>query len=107
MGLTQHHPFDPLTGDEIAAAVEVVRKYQSGQLLFNAVTLYEPRKAEMLRWLEHPSDANRPARIADVTVILPDGKVLDGLVDLKTRKVQKWENLDGLQPIVSPLSCCN
>ncbi|KAH7244475.1 copper amine oxidase [Fusarium redolens] len=102
MGLTQHHPFDPLSGDEIAAAVEAIRKYQSGQLLFNAVTLHEPRKKEMLRWLEHPSDGNRPARIADVTVILPDGKVYDGLVDLKTRKVQKWEKLDGLQPIITP-----
>ena len=101
MGISQHHPFDPLTGDEIAAAVDVIRKYQSGQLLFNAVTLHEPRKADMLKWLEHPSDGNKPARIADVTVILPDGAVYDGLVDLRTRKVQKWEKLDGLQPIVS------
>ena len=37
----------------------------------------------------------------DVTVILPDGAVYDGLVDLRTKKVQKWEKLDGLQPIVS------
>ncbi|KAM0471706.1 hypothetical protein ACHAP7_008971 [Fusarium lateritium] len=106
MGLTQHHPFDPLTGDEIAVAVEVVRKYHSGKLLFNAVSLYEPRKAEMLKWLEHPSDANKPARIADVTVILPDGMVHDGLVDLKTRKVKKWEKLDGLQPIITPEELC-
>jgi primary-amine oxidase len=47
MGLTQHHPFDPLSGDEIAAAVEAIRKYQSGQLLFNAVTTRAPQEGDV------------------------------------------------------------
>lgn len=101
------HPFDPLSADEISASVDIVKKYHSGPCYFNVVSLHEPRKAEMLRWLEHPSDSNRPARIADVVVILPDGKVYDGLVDLRAKKVTKWEKLDGLQPIVSAIALFN
>ncbi|SPO03152.1 probable peroxisomal amine oxidase (copper-containing) [Cephalotrichum gorgonifer] len=94
------HPFDPLTKAEIEAAISVVSKAH-GNVVFNVVSLQEPRKAEMTRWLESPSTAPAPARVADVVVIAPGGKVYDGLVDLKEGKITQWDLLDGLQPIIT------
>ncbi len=93
------HPFDPLSNAEIETAVEVIRN-EKGQLAYNAVTLLEPRKSEMLAWLANP-DSKRPARIADVVAIAPAGKVVEGWVDLSEKKILKWEELDGVQPLVS------
>ncbi|KAI2628632.1 copper amine oxidase [Hypoxylon sp. NC1633] len=94
------HPFDPLTLEEIESAISIVKKAH-GQLLFNVVSLHEPRKAEMKVWLANSASAPRPPRIADVVVIAPGGKVYDGLVDLAAGKIIKWELLDGLQPIIT------
>lgn len=96
--LPPHHPLDPLSQVEIQSAVDLVKKAH-GELFFNVVSLHEPRKQEMTKWLEDPSTP-RPARIADVVVIAPGGKVYDALVDLATSTITKWELLDGLQPIV-------
>ncbi len=93
------HPLDPLSQVEIQSAIDLVKKTH-GELFFNVVSLHEPRKAVMTKWLEDPS-APRPARIADVVVIAPGGKVYDGLVDLASGTITKWELLDGLQPIVN------
>lgn len=96
------HPFDPLTNAEIESAVSIIRK-EHGQLHYNAITLKEPLKKEMLQWLENPQTP-RPLRIADVVVVAPGGKVIDGWVDLKAAKVIKWESLDGVQPLVCPVA---
>ena len=93
------HPFDPLTAAEIEAAVSIVRK-EHGSLYFNAVTLLEPRKAEMLPWLADPDHTNRPHRVADVVAIGKGSKVYDGLVDLEEKKILQWESVDGVQPLV-------
>ncbi|GAB1316098.1 peroxisomal copper amine oxidase [Madurella fahalii] len=94
------HPFDPLTLPEIEAATAIVRKAH-GDVFFNVITLQEPRKAEMTAWLAEPDAAPRPKRVADVVVIVPGGKVYDGLVDLTDVKITKWELLDGEQPIIT------
>ncbi|KAI1321240.1 peroxisomal copper amine oxidase [Xylariaceae sp. FL0255] len=94
------HPFDPLSQEEIESAIGLVKKAH-GELFFNVVSLHEPRKAEMTKWLEEPTNAARPARIADVVVIAPGGTVYDGLVDLASKTITKWELLDGLQPIIT------
>jgi primary-amine oxidase len=94
-----HHPFDPLSNAEIETAVQIIRK-EHGKVHYNAVTLYEPRKKEMLKWLEDPAHTPRPARIADIVAIAPGGKVYDGLVDLAEGKIVKWEALEGVQPLV-------
>ena len=93
------HPFDPLSETEIEAAVGIVRK-EYGQLFYNAVTLSEPRKVEMLLWLADPQHANRPSRVADVVAIGKGSKVYDGLVDLKEGRITKWVPLEGVQPLV-------
>jgi primary-amine oxidase len=93
------HPFDPLSNSEIETAVQIIRQ-EHGQLFYNAVTLWEPRKKEMMRWLADPQHSPRPSRVADVVAIARGGKVYDGLVNLKERKIVKWESLDGVQPLV-------
>ena len=81
-----HHPFDPLTRDEIAKAVAIVRESHS-DLFFNAITLLEPPKVEMMRWVENPKNTPRPHRIADVVTIGRGSKVYDGHVDLDEGKL--------------------
>lgn len=95
------HPFDPLSATEIEHAIAIVRK-QHGQLKYNAVSLSEPKKAEMLAWLATPDTVPRPRREAEVVVV--GGSFLyDGIVDLVDGKISKWERLEGVQPIVSSL----
>ena len=98
-GASSHHPLDPLTGSEIESAVDLVRK-EHGNLFFNAVTIQEPRKADMLAWLEDPEHKARPARVADVVCLNKGGKVLEGLVDLDVQKVTRWDSIDDEQPLV-------
>lgn len=95
------HPFDPLSREEIEATIAIVKKAHGNDLLFNVISLQEPRKAEMTAWLANPERAPRPTRIADAVAIGPNGKVYDGLINLQTRSIVSWEVLDGLQPIVS------
>lgn len=96
----QHHPFDPLTTEEIAAAVEIVRR-ENNSLHFNAVSLWEPRKADMMSWLASPDTAPRPHRVADVVCIGRGSKVFDGLVDLTEGRIIKWELMEGVQPLIT------
>jgi primary-amine oxidase len=98
-GSTPPHPFDPLMNSEIETVVQIIRR-EHGQLFYNAVTLWEPRKKQMMAWLEDPQHNPRPSRVADVVAIARGGKVYDGLVDLKEGKILKWESLDGVQPLV-------
>lgn len=93
------HPFDPLSNAEIEAAVQIIRK-EHGQLFYNAVTLWEPRKQGMLMWLQDPDHNPSPSRVADVVAIAKGGMVYDGLVDLNEGKIVKWESTDGVQPLV-------
>lgn len=93
------HPFDPLSEAEIEKAVAVVRTEHS-DVFFNAVTLWEPRKAEMMRWIKDPQNSPRPARVADVVCIGRGSKVFEAIVDLKEGKLTSWEQKDGVQPLV-------
>lgn len=98
---TQLHPFDPLSTSEIDAAVAIVRETHDGPLKFNTVTLSEPRKTQMMAWLEDPGNSPRPHRAAEVVAITPDGKLYDGIVDLTTNAVVEWNLLKGVQPLVT------
>ena len=101
--LPSSHPFDPLSAEEIEAAVALVRK-EKGDLFYNAVSLLEPRKSQMLAWLADPEHANRPHRVADVVAIGKGSKVYDGIVDLEEKKILQWESVEGVQPLVKPLN---
>jgi primary-amine oxidase len=94
------HPFDPLSEAEIARAVALVRS-DHADVFFNTVTLWEPRKAEMMAWIKKPESAKRPHRVADVVCIGCGSKVFDAVVDLTEGKIVSWELTDGVQPLVS------
>ncbi|KAI9762668.1 MAG: Copper amine oxidase [Chaenotheca gracillima] len=94
------HPFDPLSETEIETTVSILRQ-EHGSLFYNAITLWEPRKAEMLKWLTDPTHVVRPHRVADVVAIGKGSKVYDGLVDLDESKIVKWETVDGVQPLIT------
>ena len=103
------HPFDPLSAAEIEQAVRIVNAAY-GPLAYNAVTLHEPRKAEMLEYLASPGDGSggskaRPRRVADVVAIKKGGAVYDGLVDLEADegrgKVMTWTSMEGVQPLIT------
>ncbi|KXH56757.1 copper amine oxidase [Colletotrichum salicis] len=94
------HPLDPLSSAEIEKAIAAVTKTH-GEVFFNVVSLHEPRKAELTTWLASPSTTPLPARIADVVVIAKGGKVYDGLVDLASGAITKWELMQGVQPIIT------
>ena len=94
------HPLDPLSLLEIEAAVTTLRAAH-GKLFYNAVTLLEPPKAEMVKWLADTENAPRPARKADIVCIGTDGKVYDGLVNLTTGAVEGWEHTPNVQPLIT------
>ena len=94
------HPFDPLSATEIETAAAIVRQ-EHGSLYYNAITLLEPRKGEMVSWLADPEHTIRPRRVADVVAIGNGSKVYDGLVDLEEKKILRWDIMDGVQPLVS------
>ncbi|KAJ9642981.1 peroxisomal copper amine oxidase [Coniosporium tulheliwenetii] len=94
------HPFDPLSESEIERAVAIIRKEHDG-LFFNAITLWEPRKADMMKWVADPDHTQRPHRIADVVAIGRGSKVYDGIVDLEEGKILNWELTEGVQPLIT------
>lgn len=93
------HPFDPLSASEIEKVASLVRQ-EHDSLYYNAITLLEPRKAEMLAWLADPDHTVRPHRVADVVAIGKGSKVFDGLIDLDEQKIVQWELTEGVQPLV-------
>ena len=93
------HPFDPLSATEIETAAALVRK-EHGSLFYNAITLQEPPKAEMLKWLQDSDHTPKPPRVADVVAVGKGSTVYDGLVDLDEGKIVQWEKTDGVQPLV-------
>jgi len=98
------HPFDPLSAAEIEVAVAIVKKEKGDALFYNTVTLWEPRKAEMMAWLYAPDTKPRPHRVADVVAIGRGSKVFDGTVDLTEGKLLDWVQMEGVQPMVYVMS---
>src|SRR5262245_46394467 len=86
------HPLDPLGPDEIARAVEIIRK--SGGLSrsawFETIALHEPLK-------EHLGQGSCP-RLAYVCCYDPDvGETWDGIVDLGQARLKDWRHVKGAQ----------
>jgi primary-amine oxidase len=94
------HPLDPLSELEIERAVAIIRK-EHNDVFFNAITLWEPRKAEMMQWLKDSRHTPRPHRVADVVCIGRGSKVYDGHADLTEGKIVSWALTDDVQPLVS------
>lgn len=104
--LKQHeppHPFEPLSSSEITQAVNIIRREKTaaldGHLAFNAISLREPPKEDMIAWLEFSS--RRPARVADCVVIGRGSKVYDALVNLDSGSIISFELTEGVQPLIT------
>ena len=94
------YPFDPLNEVEIESAVALIRK-RLEIVTFNAFTLWEPRKAEMMAWLKDPQNTPRPHRVANVVCIGKGSKVFDGIIDLTEGRVLSWSITNGVQPLIT------
>ena len=93
-----HHPLDPLTEDEIAIVVDLVRKERS-DVAFNSVSLLEPKKKDLKDWLASPNtDLHRSA---DVIASGPGSKVYDVVVDLTAKRISRWEEPTGVFPSIT------
>ena len=91
------HPLDPLSAQEITAAVSILRT--SGKLgsnvRFATVVLQEPSKEVVLNF-----KAGDPIEREAFAVILDndDGATYEALVSLTRRMVKGWKPMPGVQP---------
>ncbi|MEM9266079.1 MAG: primary-amine oxidase [Cyanobacteria bacterium P01_F01_bin.13] len=97
--LTVDHPLEPLTPDEIAAAVAIIRQEKSlgSSFRFATVTLNEPAKAIVLGF--QPGDAIE----REAFVILLDNataQTYEAVVSLSRGTVKSWEHIPGVQPSI-------
>jgi primary-amine oxidase len=93
------HPLDPLSGDEIVAAVAALR--QAGDTdattRFALIVLDEPDKSAVLAWRPGQPMVRRASVIARQRSI-----VYEGVVDLGTRRVERWQVVPNVQSTILP-----
>jgi len=93
------HPLDPLSKEELAAAVRVLKA--DGRLakdaLFPVLVLNEPPKEAVLGF--RPGDPIRREAFA-VVLDYEANKTHEAVVDLGARKVVSWTEVRGVQPAV-------
>src|SRR5437868_13070145 len=86
------HPLEPLTGEEIAAAVSFVRgeRRLSEQVRFGTVTLHEPSKEGVLNF----KPGNPITREAFMILLdNADGAVYEATVSITEGKVTAWRHV--------------
>jgi primary-amine oxidase len=91
MTMASPHPLEPLTADEIRAAVAAVRATErlTGTARFSTVTLDEPAKDELDR-------AERRARL--VIVPGPESTLVEAIVALASGEVRSWVERPDARP---------
>jgi primary-amine oxidase len=92
-----NHPLDPLTQEEITAAVQVLK--EAGKVTeasrYMSIALREPPKDEVLKF----KLGTRFSRQASVVVLEHATKQsFEAIVDLDAMKVVSWKELHGVQP---------
>lgn len=93
------HPLDPLTAEEITAAVRIARSERnlSERVRFASVRLNEPPKELVLNF--KPGDAiEREAFL--IVLDNTDGTTYEAVVSLSTGKVVSWRHVPGVQPSI-------
>ncbi len=93
------HPLDPLTVDEIAAAVDIVRtERQLGpRVRFVSITLHEPAKAVVLAY---PSVGSVEREAFAILLDNEAGQTYEAIVSLSRRTVLSWEHIANVQPAI-------
>ncbi len=94
------HPLDPLSADEIAQAVRILRaeKQLADSVRFISVTLVEPPKAQILA-LPRGGAVTREA--VAVVYVPGERKTFEGTVSLTKESVSAWREVPGVQPSVT------
>jgi primary-amine oxidase len=93
----RHHPLEPLTAEEVAAAVAIARSAHSlgASYRFPCVTLQEPPKSEVLGF--QPGDSiTRQAFL--ILLDNATGKTYEAIVSLTEQKVVSWSHIPNVQP---------
>ncbi|NJN60070.1 MAG: primary-amine oxidase [Leptolyngbyaceae cyanobacterium RM2_2_4] len=95
------HPLEPLTPEEIAKAVAIVRAERnlSEQFRFPAVVLKEPPKSVMLNYQSGDSVER------EAFLILLDnatGATYEAIASLTRNTVTSWQHIPGVQPNIMP-----
>lgn len=94
------HPLNPLTADEINAAVDILKtagRLRPGQR-FTEISLKAPPKDQVWNFALNGTPVQAPRR---AQVVVLDGKqVVEGSVDLGTRTVGEWKPIDGAHGMV-------
>ncbi len=93
------HPLEPLTAEEIAAAVTIVRSERnlSERVRFASVRLHEPPKEVVLNFKQgHPVTREAFIILLDNT----DGKTYEAVVSLTRGKVTSWHHVPDVQPSI-------
>src|SRR5436309_6020863 len=90
------HPLDPLSKDEIAKTVQLLR--EGGKVKqdsrFSIIVLHEPPKAEVLSFAP-----GKEMRREAFTVVYErsTNKTYEGIVDLKKGSIVSWNEVPGMQ----------
>jgi primary-amine oxidase len=91
------HPLEPLSAEEIAAAVAILRRERAlgPQVRFMEVALHEPPKSQVLSF--SPGDAVE--RSAALTLLdNSDGATYEAVVSISRGEVTSWQQIPGVQP---------
>lgn len=96
------HPLEPLTPEEIAAAVAIVRAgpASSEQMRFVMVKLHEPGpQVSLMREVDHAGEAvPREAFLLLLDKTDGAGKTYEAIVDLSAGELRWWQHIEGVQP---------
>ena len=89
------HPLDALSAAEIDAAVAILRAagHADTTTRFPLITLAEPDKTAILAW--HPG---QPVTRNAFVIARQDRTVYEGLIDLASGKLERWDAVPGVQP---------
>jgi len=96
---TSTHPLEPLTGEEIATAVSLVKDsgYAGQKSRFVLAVLQEPEKEAVLNW--QPGD-RVPREVFLQVLDNADGKVYEAVVSLTDHALTRWDYISGVQPSI-------
>ena len=93
------HPLDPLSADEISAAVKLLKASPEFPkvALFSTVVLNEPPKEVVMSY-----KAGMPIHREAFSVVFDrvNNKTYEAVVDLGSKKISSWKLIPGAQPLV-------
>ncbi|MDT3425806.1 primary-amine oxidase [Paenibacillus forsythiae] len=94
---TSQHPLEPLTAEEITAAVRILRaeKNLSEFYRFASVNLHEPSKELVLRYT--PGDSTKREAFC-IVLNYKENQTFEAVVSLSDNKVTSWKHVPGMQP---------